>query len=230
MNLTLAFDVYGTLIDPHGVQTALRETLPAELGEADIRAFSRIWRETQLAYSFRRGLMRDYVDFATCTRQALLFASAKLGVELSVVETEHLLTAYKTLPAFADTAVGLTQAKEAGHDLYALSNGSHEALEQLLTQAELRHFFTDLVSADEIKTFKPNPDIYHHFMRRAQSAPSHTWLISSNAFDVLGALNVGVQAVWVKRDDTAVFDPWDIPPTATIHALDQLSDALLNGD
>jgi 2-haloacid dehalogenase len=43
-------------------------------------AFLCRWREKQLEYSFRRGLMRRYENFAVCTRQVLdnLLQLAKL--------------------------------------------------------------------------------------------------------------------------------------------------------
>jgi 2-haloacid dehalogenase len=52
MSVTLAFDVYGTLIDTHGVVSALQ----ALIGDK-AKDFSHSWREKQLEYSFRRGLM-----------------------------------------------------------------------------------------------------------------------------------------------------------------------------
>ena len=54
MPITLAFDVYGTLIDTHGVTVELEKHVGSS---AD--GFSRMWREKQLEYSFRRGLMRQ---------------------------------------------------------------------------------------------------------------------------------------------------------------------------
>jgi 2-haloacid dehalogenase len=53
MAITLAFDVYGTLIDTHGVVSALQKIT----GPEKAKVFSRIWREKQLEYSFRRGLI-----------------------------------------------------------------------------------------------------------------------------------------------------------------------------
>ncbi|RMF46291.1 MAG: haloacid dehalogenase type II, partial [Deltaproteobacteria bacterium] len=50
---TLAFDVYGTLIDTHGVLTALEKLV----GDKAL-AFSNSWRDKQLEYSFRKGLMQ----------------------------------------------------------------------------------------------------------------------------------------------------------------------------
>ena len=51
---TLAFDVYGTLIDTQGVTVILEQFLGDRAFE-----FSRTWREKQLEYSFRRGLMQQ---------------------------------------------------------------------------------------------------------------------------------------------------------------------------
>ena len=50
MATTLAFDVYGTLINTHGVVSLLENMV----GD-NAHAFSTTWREKQLEYSFRRG-------------------------------------------------------------------------------------------------------------------------------------------------------------------------------
>ncbi len=63
MTTTLAFDVYGTLIDPIDVSTKLSEYVGDKASQ-----FALIWRDKQIEYLFRRGLMREYRDFSTCTR------------------------------------------------------------------------------------------------------------------------------------------------------------------
>ena len=52
---TIAFDVYGTLIDTDGVVSQLREWVGS-----GAEKFSKTWRSKQLEYSFRRGHMRCY--------------------------------------------------------------------------------------------------------------------------------------------------------------------------
>jgi 2-haloacid dehalogenase len=54
MKITLAFDVYGTLVDPSGMAKHLTDDLGPQAVE-----FADFWREKQLEYSFRRGLMRN---------------------------------------------------------------------------------------------------------------------------------------------------------------------------
>jgi 2-haloacid dehalogenase len=218
MTTTLAFDVYGTLIDTHGVITALQTHVGPRAGE-----FSRAWRDKQLEYSFRRGLMQQYEPFSICTSQALDHTCSLFGLHLIPEHRQRLLDAYKTLPAFKDATEGLARARKAGFRLFAFSNGRGDVVEALLAQAGLRDFFLDVVSVDEVKSFKPDPGVYAHFLRRAGAAGSEAWMISGNPFDVLGALGAGMRAAWVKRSPEAQFDPWGIEPTLTVDSLSDLA-------
>ena len=84
MVTTLAFDVYGTLIDTHGVVTLLEELVGDKAKE-----FSRTWRDKQLEYSFRKGLMQNYETFAVCTSQALDYTCASYGATLSAEQKKE---------------------------------------------------------------------------------------------------------------------------------------------
>ena len=218
MATTLAFDVYGTLIDTHGIIATLQPQLGHRAAD-----FSRAWRDKQLEYSFRRGLMQKYETFAVCTTQALDHACAQFGLLLSPAEREKLMAAYQILPAFEDAREGLARVREAGFRLFAFSNGPAEAVGDLLAQAGLRDFFLDVVSVDEVKSFKPDPCVYAHFLRRAGATGRDTWLISSNPFDVIGALSAGLRAAWVKRSPEAQFDPGGLEPTLTLASLSDLA-------
>ena len=223
MHTTLAFDVYGTLIDTHGVIVELEKHVGNRASE-----FSQIWREKQLEYSFRRGLMQKYEDFGVCTSSALDYTSSFLKVPLDRQAKRDLLYAYRTLPAFGDVKEGLTQAKECGFRMFAFSNGTADAVEMLLTAAGIRDFFLGVVSVDEVKSFKPNPAVYSHFLKRSGAVGAHAWLVSSNPFDVIGAISSGMRAAWVQRSSEALFDPWGIEPTITVNSLSGLADRITN--
>jgi 2-haloacid dehalogenase len=130
--------------------------------------------------------MQKYVDFSACTRQALDFTNASLQAELSDVQRDELLGLYRRLPAFADVEAGLTQLRDDGFRLYAFSNGTQAAVEALLETAGIRSFFIDIVSVDDLSTFKPDPAVYAYFLQRSGAAGGDAWLISSNPFDVIG--------------------------------------------
>ena len=225
MPATLAFDVYGTLIDTHGVVDTLRGMVGEKAEE-----FSRRWREKQLEYAFRRGLMHSYEDFAVCTRQALDYVSADQASGLSDLQKYDLLQAYRTLPAFSDVANGLAALRQAGFKMYAFSNGSAQAVQQLLTAAGISDFFESVVSVEAVGSFKPDPAVYAHFLSQAGVSASEAWMISSNPFDVIGAVSAAMHAAWVRRSEDAVFDPWGIDPTITVANLQELQEYLRSSE
>lgn len=222
MAVTLGFDVYGTLIDTHGLVPVLRD-LVGDRAEA----FSQAWRDKQLEYAFRRGLMDEYVDFGVCTRQALQFTRASFGAEFDEDQIQDLIGRYKRLPAFADVRDGLTKLREYGFRLYAFSNGTEAAVDSLLDAARIRDLFVDIVSVDDISSFKPDPAVYNHFLSRTGTAGTDAWLISSNPFDVIGAVSAGMRAAWLQRTPDAVFDPWEIEPSITVDNLYDLGERIL---
>lgn len=221
MPTTLAFDVYGTLIDTHSIVSKIEEV--AGSGAAE---FVHTWRDKQLEYSFRRGLMRKYENFEICTSAALDYTCAYHKISLNLEQKENLLEAYKTLPAFADVKEGLTLLRAAGFRLYAFSNGSAMAVETLLATADIRGFFLGVVSVDALKTFKPDPKVYQHFLKESGASSDDAWLISSNPFDVIGARATGMRAAWIQRDEGAIFDPWGIEPTISVNSLSELSEQI----
>ncbi len=219
MSTALAFDIYGTLIDPHGVVSELQKHVGDRAGE-----FSRIWREKQLEYSWRRGLMGLYADFGTCTAQALDYADTAMATALSHEVKQSLLQAYRGLPAFDDVAASLEALHGKGCRLYPFSNGTVEMVDAVLAHAGIDGWFEPVISVDVLQTFKPDPRVYRHVTEVAGLAPQDCWLVSSNPFDVIGAVSFGMRAAWLQRAATAIFDPWDIQPTAVIGGLDELLD------
>ena len=214
MAITLGFDIYGTLIDPHGVTVKLGELIGDQAP-----AFSKLWREKQLEYTFRRGLMREYQNFPVCTRNALDYADAVFKTNINEDDKQALMQVYRVLPAYDDVPEALEKIRAAGFRMYGFSNGIAEAVSGLIENAGIAEFFDGVVSVDDVKTFKPSPDVYQHFVDSTGSDKTNAWLVSSNPFDVQGAVNFGMQAAWLHRFKDVVFDPWGIEPTIVMDEL-----------
>lgn len=223
MTKTIAFDIYGTLIDTDGVVIALRDIVGDKA-----EAFSLTWRNKQIEYAFRRGLMRRYEEFSVCIRDALDYSCLSHRENLSAAQKAALLEVYRELPAFEEVEAGLSRLQAEQHKLYAFSNGSVAAIELLLRKAGIRSFFQGVTSTDGVKSFKPNPDVYHYFLQQAGAFDDTAWLVSANPFDVIGAVSAGMKAAWLKRNQTNIFDPWDIQPTLIIQRIDALADVMLD--
>jgi 2-haloacid dehalogenase len=223
LTTTLAFDVYGTLIDPFGVS----QTLQGMAGE-NTAMFAQLWRDKQIEYLFRRALGRDYRPFSVCTSQALDYAATHLQVELAASDKDELLAKYRELPAYAEVPEALRDLQGAGCSNYAFSNGEPDDLAYLLAHAGLDSALDGIISVHDVKSFKPDPAVYAHFLEQTGSTQDETWLISGNPFDVIGAHMAGWHTAWVKRNPAAVFDPWGIEPGATVPDMSELTSVLFS--
>ncbi|MFC0266670.1 haloacid dehalogenase type II [Kushneria aurantia] len=221
MTTLLAFDVYGTLIDPWAIADELQPTLG---DRAD--AVSAQWRASQLQLSFRRGLMGRYVDFGTCTRDALDVAIAAQGLEVDETTRREWMAAYQRLPAFDEVDAALAGLVAAGFRCVAFSNGTAKAMQTVLGNAGIDHHFEAMISVDAIKRFKPDPAVYHDMIRRTGALHRDSWLVSSNNWDVQGARHVGLNAAWIHRDPTSIIEDRALVPNLEVSGLDELEPAL----
>lgn len=218
----IGFDIYGTLVDPLEMNEHLRPLVGYDLTDR----FSKLWRDKQIEYTFRRALMRRYEDFGVCTRQALVHTANVLSVNLTDEEQKKLIEEYQNLRPFPDVIPGIEGLKSKGHTLVAFSNGVEATARTLLVRAGVLEHLHDVISVDAVKSFKPDPEVYHYLARRLGTELSETWLVSSNPFDVIGAKAVGLMAAWIQRKPDAQFDPWGIEPDLVAPDLEALAERL----
>ena len=219
----LAFDVYGTLVDPIGISKQLEEYLSDEA----LRV-AEVWRQKQLEYTFRITCMERYEDFERVTRKALDYALAATAQELELEQRDALMARYDDLERFADVEPGLQRLKGAGYTMVVFSNGAPRMLEAVIDAAGLRPYFQRLVSVDEVKAYKPSPKTYRHVARRLGLPIGEIRLVSSNPFDVIGAAAAGMRAAWVDRSG-GPFDTLGSPPEIVVGSLTELAEALGGG-
>ena len=98
-------------------------------------------------------------------------------------------------------------------------------LEALMEAAGLRSYFQGFVSVDEVKAYKPSPEVYRRVAGRLERPMGEVRLVSSNPFDSLGARVAGMQAAWVDRSG-GLFDTLGSPPEVVVETLIDLADAL----
>ena len=167
--------------------------------------------------------MRRYVDFDTCTLQALKCVSAQLGVPLEASDERSLLLAYLSLPVFPDVGPGLDGLRSSGHRLVALTNGTERSVRALLEKARVDAYFEAILSVERVSTFKPDPAVYALLSEIAGERNRQALLVSANPFDVIGAKAYGLRAAWLRRDPRRIFDPWEYSPDLIVATLEELS-------
>ena len=217
----LAFDLYGTLVDPIAISSELGRVL----GRRDGGEVARLWRQKQLEYSFRLTAMGHYQDFRSVTSRALDFALTASGARLLDREAERLAGLYDQLPPFPDAIPALRALAGQGYQLAVLSNGAAAMIGNCLDNSGLGDFFSERISVDEVRVFKPSPVVYRHAARRLSRPIEQLRLVTSNPFDSAGASATGMRTAWVNRS-AAPFDTIGAQPDLTGAALDRLPAAL----
>lgn len=209
------FDAYGTLFDVHAAVGRHAQAIGPQA-----ERLSELWRSKQLEYCFVRSLMGAWRDFESLTRDALFYAAARCG-GLDAALIERLLGAYETLDAYPDVRPALDALKARGAKLAILSNGTPKMLASALAAASLEDLFDDVLSVDEIGTYKTAPQVYQLAASRFGLAPGEISFQSSNRWDIAGAARFGFRAVWVNR--TNMPDEYaDLPPAHIIAGLDEI--------
>ncbi|TMH69982.1 MAG: haloacid dehalogenase type II [Betaproteobacteria bacterium] len=212
----LVFDAYGTLYDVHSVVRRCESCFPGKGTQ-----LSQLWRSRQLEYTWQRSLMQRYVPFSQVTREALAYACAALGLELSVERMEALLSEYLRLEPFPEVPAALERMKMKRA---ILSNGSPDLLDPLVRSSGLR--FDAVLSVDELKIFKPAPQVYELAVRRLNLPKERIGFVSSNCWDALGAKSYGFRVYWINRGG-APLDRLGFAPDAQVKSLAELADEVL---
>ena len=216
----LAFDMYGTLVDPIRIWKQLEHHIPG-----DAQRIAEIWRQKQLEFTFRLTAMERYEDFEQVTRKALDYALATTGHTLETQQKNSLMAQYNDLECFADVQPGLQRLKDAGYTMVVFSNGSPSMLTGIMNAAHLTPYFKGFVSVDEVKVYKPSPIVYKHVASSLGRPIDEVRLVSSNPFDVIGAEAAGMQAAWVNRSG-GLFDTLAPMPQMVVKSLVELADVL----
>jgi len=187
----LVFDILGTLVDePAGIRAAVHRAAP----DADADELVGRWL--------------SYVE----TEQRRIVEGARPYVPSDVLDREAAQLVTKTdvipkLPPWPDTVEGLTRLAEH-YPIIGLSNASRTALLRMNAHAGLR--WHQALSAEEARTYKPDPAVYELAVELTKTKPERLLMVATHSWDLRGAQGVGLRTAYVAR-------PVGDPPSTADH-------------
>jgi 2-haloacid dehalogenase len=205
------FDAYGTLYDVHSVAAQCETCSPGNGPQLSL-----LWRAKQLEYTWQRSLMQRYAPFSTVTRDALAYSCEALKLELSAAQIEALMGEYQNLSPYPDVVQTL-QALETRKAI--LSNGSPDMLLPLVKNSGLE--LDAVISVDELRIFKPAPQVYALAVEKLHLDHSRIGFVSSNCWDAMGAKSYGFRVYWINRAGAPV-DRLGFKPDRILKTLDEI--------
>jgi 2-haloacid dehalogenase len=154
--------------------------------------------------------MQTHADFWKVTRDALDYACDVLEVSNEKLK-QALMDSYLHLEPYPDVKDTLRALRQRGMRCAILSNGSPEMLAAAVSSAGLAEEIEIAISVEEVGVFKPAPAVYQLLEQHLGVSRERICFVSSNAWDVIGAGQFGLQAVWVNPDhqprERLPFDP-----------------------
>lgn len=147
------------------------------------------------------------------------------------------MQAYDSLSTFPDVKPALSELESmSGVKCVVFSNGTGSMISNSVTKSpDLSPHaatFQQLVSVEEVKKFKPAPEVYKYLaqkMGKTEQQMGEMWLVSSNPFDVVGARACGMKVAWVHRAGMGWTDRLAEEgggPTVIVHSLGEVIDAV----
>ena len=187
------FNAYGAVLDTYLPFEEYRD----QLGENALVIY-KLWRAKRLQYSSQLSLMDQYTSYEKIRKLALDFACDVYGIDDDNIKN-NIFDAHAKLTTYSDVKDVLQTLKNEGIVTSVLSNGSPKKLTAALKHAEVDHLFNGIYSTEQIKAYKPSPAVYEFVEEQLALPRSKICFVSSNSWDIAGAVSYGFYTVWINR-------------------------------
>lgn len=214
----VAFDAFGTLFDVYSVGLLAEQLYPGKGAQ-----LADLWRQKQIEYSFIRTLSGRYKPFWSVTEDGLVYAAARLGLELDAPRRTQLMNQYACLSPFPENLGALKALKEAGVPTAVLSNGTPEMLDVAIKSAGMNGLFDHVLSVDAVQHYKTSADAYALGPAAFGCPAERILFVSSNGWDAAGATWYGYTTFWINRSGLPQ-EQLDVSPVARGRQLSDVVD------
>lgn len=157
------------------------------------------WRTRQFEYTWLRVAARRYVDFWHVTEDALVFATNRLKLKLSPDRRATLMNEFLRLRVWPDVIPALESIERSGVRLALLSNFTSRMLAANIAKAGLHGMFEQVLSTDQVKSYKPDPLAYQIGMDALKLKRHEILFVAFAGWDAAGAKLFGYPTFWLNR-------------------------------
>lgn len=231
-----AFDLFGTLVDLMSVSKVFSKV---NIKINNLKLFTEMWHLKQLQYAWLLNFTNRYEPFSELSIHALKFTARIFGLNLSDEQVSKLSEAKLNLDPFPDSKKGLEKLNdtkkrrrtvgtegEVSVNLVLLSNGEAHKSDIVLSKRHLRKYFDSIISAEEVRKYKPSPEPYILVSKKLNLQISHIALVSSNLWDIAGAKSVGMRTCWINREDKKTNEEINVKPDSSFSSIEDMVDNL----
>jgi putative hydrolase of the HAD superfamily len=93
------------------------------------------------------------------------------------------------------------------YQLHIITNGFEEIQIKKMESSNILHYFNSVITSESVGVKKPNPKVFYHALNVANAKKENSIMIGDNIeADVLGAINIGMQAIHCNFEQEKVVD------------------------
>ncbi len=223
---TLTFDLFGTILDlGSSLKPHIARMLAAQNSALTAEDFWELQRARQRLEQFQDSLMlQGHGGYLETVRRAYLYTLRRCGLAHAARESDlvdSFMAEWRHLRPFPDVLPALAAL---GQDfrLVILSNGDPEFLDHLVTH-QVPWAYADVISVSAVGMFKPHPAVYQYAAHRLGTPRQDICMVSSNSFDVVGAVACAFAGAYVNRydlpyEETPFRPTMQVPDFGVLHA------------
>jgi len=187
----IAFDVVGTLFS----LASLEPLLIAAGGDTSTLG---LWFSHLLADGFALTAARDFRPFRDVARASL----AEVLPKSKASARDRVLAGLAKLDVHIDAGPAMGRAVLNAR-VIVITNSSEDSTRRLLARGGLDAFVETIVSADDVKQWKPGSDPYAYAAATLDVPLDRLAMVSVHPWDVLGARRSGLITGWCNRPGIA---------------------------
>ena len=132
-------------------------------------------------------------------------AGEKLGRRIRDDEVQQVLDLLSQLPVHEGVQEGLSELRDQGYRLAALTNTPQQTVMQRMEPTGLVSYFDKILSAEHVKKYKPCIEVYEWAATQLNVKLEEILLVSAHGWDVTGAANAGMRTAYLPQRNEMLY-------------------------
>lgn len=167
--------------------------------DVDLNAFLIHYEPINLQYW--KLYREEKVDKATLRYGRLneAFTAINVTVKDNIINqlSEDYITHLSSFNHVFENTFEILDYLKHNYSLHIITNGFSEVQQRKMTSSNIGHYFKTVTNSESVGVKKPNPKIFKHALKVANTPAKQAIMIGDNfEADILGAINIGMDAIF----------------------------------
>ncbi|MFD1160837.1 MULTISPECIES: YjjG family noncanonical pyrimidine nucleotidase [Hwangdonia] len=135
------------------------------------------------------------------------FSAVDFTVENHVIHqlSEDYITHLSSFNHLFENTFEILDYLKHNYTLHIITNGFSEVQQGKMKNSNIIHYFKTVTNSESVGVKKPNPKIFNHALKAANTPVNKALMIGDNyEADILGAINIGMDAILFDTKNEAI--------------------------